>query len=666
MLAGQPPHLGGSAQQIIMKIITEQAPSVTTLRKSVPSNVADALQKALEKLPADRFASAKDFGDAITDARFTTGHASARAPGRRTIPGSRMTTLAGVSVVAFFSTFAGWLMRGATTHAATPLPIRFTTIIGRPGLDRPLLILSADGRRILQPVTDSSGTPRLGLRDLGSNTLTTIAGTERATVGAFSPNGEWVAFISDNKLRKVALQGGPVGTLFDSVTVDNAGIVWTPDGDIIFTVRTSGLWRVPAEGGSRVQITRVDSARREFAHWYPQLLPSGHVLIYTNHGKESRIEAVDLKTGRTTVLVEDAVFGRYSPTGHLLFARDAAVFAISFDPERLTVAGAAAPVQDGVAWERTNALAAYDIAPNGTFVYLRDSEWASDATVVWRDRTGRDTPAIETPNAYDEPRLSPDGRWIAITVAKPKLAILLYDNTRRVLTPLTRAPAAAFNALWMPDSKTIAYSYENPAYDLHLMSVDASTPDRVLHAKGTDMYLSSVSRDGRTILVTDSPGRTEILELTVDGSVKPKSLTEAGVEQRYGMYSPDGKRIAFTEIRDGRSDVYLRSAAGDGGRRLVSAGGGSQPRWTKGGREIVYLAGAEMMSATIDPATGEPGAPKFLFRAAIEPSAWSHSYDVTPDGERFLMVKRIERDGAQPLVVTLNWRPDFVGVGAKK
>jgi Tol biopolymer transport system component len=426
------------------------------------------------------------------------------------------------------------------------------------------------------------------------------------------------------------------------------------------------LWRLPASGRTPQQLTRLDTARNEFAHWSPQLLPDGRTVIYTNYATpvaRSRIEAYDLESRRTTVLAEGAVFGRYSPTGHLLYVRDAVLFAVAFDPASLETRGTAVPVQDDVAWSATDGRAAYAVSPNGTFAYLRDSEWSTDGTLVWRDRAGRDTPVIDNPGAFSEPRLSPDGRWIALTVNRPKRDLWLYDLERRVLTQLTRAPAYAFNAVWMADSRRIAYTFEDRVYQLHIVPIDASEPDRALLNSGFDKYASSISPDGRQMLVTEATHGDHLTVAPVDGSGPAKPMGESSLEQRAATFSPDGRWVAFTEYGEGRSDVYIRSVSGVGGRRLVSAGGGSQPRWTKGGREIVYLSRSDMMNVSVDPSTGAVGAPTTLFRSTdvARPNADGRTliYDVTAGGDRFLLVKRVERLASQPLVVVLNWRPNL-------
>jgi eukaryotic-like serine/threonine-protein kinase len=556
---------------------------------------------------------------------------------------------------------AGWLGHGWSRPSQEPLPIRFNTRLGTPGLDDAFISISRDGSRVVQAVSDSTGVTRLLVRDLTANTVTAVAGTEGGYGAEFSPDGNWLVYTDLRRLLKVSLGGGPPVVLVDEMTMDGGG-AWTPDGDIVFSGRNSGLWRVPSAGGAPVQLTQIDTARGEFAHWLPRVLPGGRAVLFSSYATpvaRARVEAYEFRTGRTTVLVEGALMGRYSPTGHLLFVRDGAVFAIGFDPRSLKTHGPAIPVQDGLLWSPTDGRAAYDISATGTFVFLRESEGLLDRTLAWRDRAGRDMPVIERPGPWAEPRLSPDGRRIVLTRLRPKEDLWLYETARRTLTQLTRAPGAAFNAVWMPDSRHIVYSSESPVYDLRRMPVDGSGGDTTLLASAFDKYVSSIAPDGRSMLVTEYSDAFRVLIAAIGDGAPPRRLIEAGLA-RLAVFSPDGRWIAYSEHDGPRPEIYVRSADGSGARRLVSTGGGVQPRWTKGGREIVYLSGGSLMSATVDPASGEIGEPKALFGINdldIDPYGRRHSYDVSPDGERFLVLRRVALPNALPLEVVVNWRP---------
>ena len=428
MLAGEPPHIGGSAQQIIMKIIAEPPPPVTTLRKSVPPNVAAAVAKALEKLPADRFTSAAEFSAAL-EGRVTSRKTGASTQSAAGDGKWRRIAIGAGSAAAFFALLAAiaWMGRGKPLANSDRVEIAMRMSSGMS--ERTRVTISPDGRRVLQSGLDSNGTYRLLVRELGSTAITTIPQTEDATDPIYSPDGQWIAFLSEGKLRKMPAAGGPSTVLADSV---NAGAHWAVDGWIAYTRSGAGLWRVRESGGPPERLTTLDTARHEFNHWYPQILPGGRAAIFnsfTTPFARSRIEAVEF-VRRADGPVEGAIFARYVESGHLLYARDGAIFAVPFDPKRLRLLGTAVPVVE-LTWTPTDGTAGFEVSPTGTLVYLKGSEWRVDRRLVWWDRSGNERPAVPEPGAYAEPRLSPDGRWIAITRLLPSWQIWLIDRNRQ-------------------------------------------------------------------------------------------------------------------------------------------------------------------------------------------------------------------------------------------
>jgi serine/threonine-protein kinase len=653
MLTGNPPHTGSSAQQIIMKIIAEPVRPVTELRKSVPPHVAFAVAGALEKLPADRFESAHAFAEALE------GRGPVRATVRLTAPaaGTRswrpVAIGAGVVALACLALAAWAFLRPSGKAGSAPVAFAFQS--GAAPSDLPEVAISPDGRRIVEAVTDSGGTVHLVLRNVGSTTLATIAGTDGAEYPEFSPDGGSIAFVAYGKLWKVPTAGGPPTLLADSAM---NGSSWGADGSIVYTRASAGLWRVSASGGRPARLTALDTARREFSHWYPQILPGGRAVLFNNFSTpitRSRIEALELATGRRTVLVEGAIYPRYVSGGHLLFVRDGAVFAVAFDPRKLKVLSPAVPVLDSVASVVTDGLAGFAVAGNGTLVYMDASQWRADRRVVWADRAGNETPAIAEVGQWAEPRFSPDGRWIAATRISTGRQVWLFDVNRRVASQLTHTQGVAFDAVWLPDSRSVIYSSETPMYDLHRARIDGTAADTVL-ADRFDKLASSVSPDGRTVAYSERshPGRLLFVPVA-GGKATPLGASES--DQRNGAFSPDGRWLAYDEVNaSGHSEVYVRALTGQAGRLQVSADGGSQPRWTRGGREIVYRKGDAVLSVSFDAATAEVGTPTLLFR---KPDAGrlggTVGYDVAPDGSRFLLVLPVERPGARATTVVLNW-----------
>jgi serine/threonine-protein kinase len=660
MLLGEPPHTGPTAQAIVAKVLTADPKPMREERKSIPQHVEDAVLTALQRLPADRFSSAAGFAAALNGDETGSGprkihSVSGTRPRLQTrafvfaIPALLLLAAAG---------FGGWMMHSVLRRAPSDRPVRMAFTLAQPAVDRPFLAISPDGRRVIQVAADSDGVKRIVMRELGSTDIKVIEGTEGAVDPEFSYDGEWISFNAEGTLRKVPVLGGPFVKVIDSASV--GGGAWTPDGQIVYTRDGNGLWIVPAAGGTTHQLTWLDTARKEFNHWYPQVLPAGNAMIYTSYTTpiaRARVEAYDFKTKKKKVLLEGGVHGKYA-NGHLLYALDGAIFAVPFDPIKLEVYGTPVPVESDVDWTATDGLGAYAISANGTLAYLKASEWNVDRRVVWVDRAGKEEPALPREGAFAEPRISPDGKWIAITVTTPRREIWLYEIGRSVLSRLSRTDNAAFNAVWAPDSRSIVYSHEDPVYDLHRIPIDGSASDVPVVASQKDKYACAISPDGKLLAYIENNVIDRIFIMSLDGTGKPRELSPNAIAQRGASFSPDGLWIAYEEVAHGRPNVFVTTAEGSGARRQISVDGGEQPRWTRGGRELVFRKGEALMAAPVNPATGDAGKPIQLFRKT-QPDRLgvgrTYTYDVTPDGNRFLLALPDYKPNTQPVIVVLNW-----------
>jgi serine/threonine-protein kinase len=667
MLAGDPPFLGSTAQAIVAKVITEKPPPLTAARDTVPAAVAAAVHQALAKLPADRFASAAEFAAALAGrmpAAVDSGTLSAtvamplrRSPaklGRAALPWG----LLALAVLGI----AGLLVRGRPNARPAGAPVRFS--IQLPATDRlqvgnPLPAFSPDGRRLAIPVT-VSGKEMIVLRDLGRAEAAPVRGTDEGTLPFFSPDGVWIGFTAEGKLKKVRVEGGSPIALAEASW---GGGSWAPDGTIVYTQSyKSGLWRVSAGGGTAQRLTTPDSAGGELAHWWPQILPDGRHVLFTNFStpiERAKIELLDLRTGERKVLVRGGVFGRYLTTGQLVYASGESMLAVPFDLRRLAVTGPAIPVLGDIAVLPSNGLAAFSVSERGDLAYVPVSAVNGETRPVWVARDGTERPLLTRPGQYSEPALSPDGRRIALTITGSggNRDVWVYEPARDLLTRITSGEAAEFGALWTSDGRRLIYSSERPVFDLFSRAADAGTPEAPVLVGGSDKYAGSLSPDGKLLAFSlSAPAASEIWLLPLDGTGKARPLLQSRFSTRRPAFSPDGRWLAYDSDESGRREVYLQSYPDLGRlRRQISTSGGDEPHWTRGGRELVYRSGDSVFAVGVQPASGETGRPVFLFAGSFPAAFAARNYDVAPDGQRFLMIEVPPESAPRRVDLVLNW-----------
>jgi serine/threonine-protein kinase len=667
MLAGQPPFTGTSAQSVIVKVLSEEPRPLSAHRKSIPRHVEAAVARALEKLPADRWQTTAELVDALRDATATTVALPARGAGRhwRTLPWVLSAVLALVSVWALAS-------RGARATAPDDAqPMRFFVELPRgtqPSFT-PIVRLSADGRQlfvsamvdrreeVLRHTFDRHGMQVI--QGAGQGELGT--GNSRPFV---SPDGRWVAYARQKRLWKVPVDGG---TAIDLAPAEWSGGSWGKNGKLVYTrAYNTGLWMVSEGGGDERMLTEPDAAQSELGHWWPQVLPDGEHVIFTSYRtpiERATIEALELRTGARKVLLTGGVNGFWVPTGHLLYAVGETIRAVRFDLDRLAVTGAPLPVVDGVAMNLTDGAAAFDVSENGTLAYLPVESYVTETNVVFVDRHGRESLALPNLDRYNHPRLSPDGERVSVDIrsANSMGDVWVFQIGRSGGTRLTAEGGRDFGAEWAPDGRELIFSHENPFFDLYRRTADASRPAEPLLTGGYDHYTGAVSADGELfVFVLSVPGGGEIWTVPLRGEPRPVRYFANGFNLGHPVLSPDGRWMAYDSDESGSGiDVFVQSFPDPERRRIkVSPAHGSEPMWTKGGKELVYRDGRDVIAVSIDPETGASGAPQVLFSGPFPDSAgWTRprSYDVTPDGERFLLTK-LAGEQAQPRVmVVLHW-----------
>ena len=642
MLAGDPPFIASSAQAVIMKIITDVPRPVSELRKNVPPNVAASLGKALEKLPADRFESAKAFSDALANPTFATT-TGVVAPIRRVsgVPHPFFWATAAVAALSLGG-FAWSMRRPAAARDVTRFSLAFPDSQQLTGESIFRLALSPDGRTLAFTGPGvSASTTRLWVRRLDQLRPSPLAGTDGAMNPSFSPDGKRIAFVSGTPraVRVVPVGGGPVVTLTDSA-VDRGGLSWSSDGYIYYdgSLPGDGLARVRETGGKPEQASMPDSATERF-HINPSALPNGRGVIFTvarSGGLQAfDVGVLDTRTLKHRVLVHGAV-GRYAASGHLVYVTaDGAMMAAPFDAGTLRVTGEAFPVAQNVA---VGALSRADVAisASGTLLYAAGNMVGGNEELVWVTRDGKATPIDSTFQHFfiGRVRLSPDGKQVAVSAGDTpggrSLWVKQLDHG-----PATRLQGDAGPQSWSPDSRILLAGTPG---GLVLARSDGSAPPTPLATGHSAPSFAEMSADGKWIVYVE---KDEVRAMRLGGDTTKLILVE-GPRLPSPELSPDGRWLVYSSQESGRDEVYVRPFPDTkSSKRQISIAGGVSPRWSRDGRELFFIdASRHMVAVPVTPGqTLVVGEPKQLFDASPY-NATVAPFDVARDG-RFLMIRPV-------------------------
>ena len=658
MLAGEPPHTGPTVQSVLARVVTDRPRPLRQLRDSVPPHVEAAVVKALAKVRADRFQTAAQFAEALA------------RPGAASAP-RRVDRLAARDV-------APWAIAGLTIGLALwvalrPRPERGARPVARftlalpPGAPLaefsagPTVALSPDGSRIVYVSSTTTGN-QLFSRKLDELEPVGLAGTQNARGPFFSPDGRWVAYFSGGKLYKLPLAGGGGGGGSSPVTVADVlglvlGATWGESDTIVFR-SDKGLMTVAAAGGEPRLLLQADSSRGE-SYLFPHYLPNAKALLLQIRSQGvDRLGALALATGRLTRFTQLGSNPRYVSSGHVVLAtRSGTLLALPFDPSRLAITGAAVPVADGVVVGPGGA-ARMGMSLDGAFAYVSAPAVLRELVMV--DRAGGARVLPGEPQGYAAPRLSPDGRRLAVEVDEPDLVnadVWVYDIARHSRTRLTFDQAGR-RPIWTPDGRHIVYSRGQIGdADLYWIPADGTAPAESLLVAPDDQWAGDVTPDGRTLLFRSGGGGPlrSIRVLPLGGGARtPESFLADQFDNHSPSLSPDGHWVAYASNESGRLEVYVRPFPGPGGRWQVSLDGGSEPLWAPSGRELFYRNGTRMMVAAIAPLpTFTVSARRQLFEGNYLSDPVYRTYDVTRDGRSFVLVRSPKPTG--DFVVVLNW-----------
>jgi tRNA A-37 threonylcarbamoyl transferase component Bud32 len=670
MLAGQPPHLGGSAQQIIMKIIAEQPQSVIALRKAVPPNVATALAKALEKLPADRFENAKAFGEALGNSSFALvgadRAADASAPRwqqRAIVP------LGAVAVLAIVAAVWGW-MRPAPTrpvaryHLGLPDSAPLSGAIARiasPG-DGSWIVYRSGA--LFEP------TSGLWIRDRDKLAARKVAGTQGAQSPFVSPNGETIAYYANNSLWTVPLSGGGSPVKISEGTFGENGGSWGPE-DVLYVdgPGPSPLQKVRATPGAVPEpFTHLDTAANETDHASPEVLPGGKGVIFVIRigGYETwEIAVADIKTGAHRRLTR-GVYARYAKSGHLLVVTPTGVLtAARFDERSMQMLGTPVSLGDMVGLRGFFRTADLLITDDGTLMYAPDDSWpgGNSGEPMWVERDGRAVPvAPGWTTAALFPALSPDGQQLALSIRDEigNLQLWVRNLERGTTTKLTHRFAINWRPSWLADSRSLMYLSTRTRLGEVLLRRLGADDDSLVLTRQAEISEAMTTADGQWIVYRQGANAvSDLYARRLTGDTTPVALATGEFLERTPEVSPNGRYLAYASNETSVSEVYLRPFPDASANKwLVSTTGGMNPLWSRDGNELFYRNGSgDLVAVEITAGTPPIGRQRVLFssRPYIFPPT-HRSYDVAGDG-RFLMVRLVnDADAASaPLVVVENF-----------
>jgi len=664
MLTGRQSHAGETVSDTIAFVLGRE-PDWNALPSGTPVGVRRILERCLQK---DLKRRLRDIGDAVIELEETVGGTGAASG-----PGSAASAVTGRA--GRRSRGWLWLLTGVVIGAAVTAMVlsgrnrvsetsggdvsRFELNPLLPVAERTdqYVDISPDGRRIAYVGVEDNN--KLCVRDLADETFRVLDGTDFANNPKFSPDGRWILFTGGGKLKKIAIDEEAPVILQE--TGEDVGNGWLPDGRITFTpTMTGGLFVLPSGGGRGTEVARPDTTDKQFGVWWPHVLPDGRRLLYTawrTRVSDTDIRVVDLETGETRLVLEGAARSVYTKSGHLLFTRGSDVMAARFDADAATVLGDAVPVLRNVNIRPANGDATYAVSHNGTLAYLEVPE--PRRRIVWIDMKGAVHPLMGEKMHFDNIELSGDARRIAAVVYEPDgVDIFVGEVARGVMTKVTFD--GGYNSIaWMADgSALLAGNLDRGPFELYVVPADGSSDKKLFYGEErSDLSVYDIATTGGDILFSRYAGDVNQQDLHVldpdARQVRPVAQTPG--DESYGIFSPDGKWVAYASERGKTSDVFVQTVAPGGGRHQVSVGGGARPQWSADGRYIYFLNAGTMFVVEVTHSPQFSIGPQRALFSNNDLGGELLDFVLHPDGDRFVAALSDGEVNMQPIKVVLNW-----------
>jgi serine/threonine-protein kinase len=657
MVTGRKAFEGKSQASLITAIMSSEPPALSAHQPLAPLALDRIVETCLAKDPDDRWQHVSDVKRQLEWLLERNGLADLHPAGpystRRLAPWG---IAALMSAVAALSLWSQLRRTGPATDFVTRLVVTLPEDRRLTGAAQSFAVpiaLSPDGRRLVYSAVRDQR-PQLYIRDMDRFDEEPIPGTEGATSPFFSPDGAWVGFFANGRLQKVPLAGGAPVNICEIPAYRGTGIDWGANDKIVFTSSAlgSGLFHVPAAGGRPERLTTPDPERGEYGHAWPQFLPDGQSILFALWGGESWGAAIlSLETRKWQTILPGVARVRFLPTGHLIYGvyGSSGLQAVPFDLARLGVDGSPIPVLDGVDFIPRSGRASYAVSRTGSLVYVPARP--VERSLVWVDRQGKASPITEERGSYEFPRLSPDGRRVALQLGGDTWIHDLERGTR------TRHTVEGGNLVpvWTPDGSRVAFaSIRGGPWNLYWKPADGGGEAELLLPSKRCQFPMSWSPDGQVLAFQEYTSETaeDIWMLDQDGEAQPFVVTR--FREQTPRFSRDGRFVAYVSNESGRHEVYVQPYPATGKRWTVSTNGGTEPLWSPDGRTLFYRQGDRVMAVALETsAEFLAGKPRQLFEEPFEADIYPN-YDISPDGNRFVMVRR---DSSPPreIHVVLNW-----------
>ena len=669
MATGRKAFEGKSPAAITAAILTANPPPVSAIRPLAPPPLDRLVKACLAKNPEERWQTAHDVRLQIAgliEGGVSEGKALPTAPRHRA---ERLGW--GAAVVLLGGLLAFLLLRPSAT---APGVVRFTipppdgcsfNFIGR---DAGPLAVSPDGSRVAFVATTPAGRKLLFLRRLDALSAQALSGTDGASYPFWSPDGAFIGFFADGRLKKIPSAGGVAQSLCDAPMA--RGGTWNREGVILFAPGPyDSLSRVSAAGRTPVAVTKLDETRQEGTHRWPVFLPDGRHFLFLARSSVARRDNPEnalwvgsLESGALKMLRRANSSVAYTLPGYVLLVKEGILVAAPFDAKSLEFTGEDRPVASNVQNYLNTSSAVFSVG-GGTVAYQAGASSAV-SQLAWYDRSGKAAGVVGPPDDYEDPVLSPDGRRAAamrINRDTGGSSIWVVESPQGVFRQLTFAGSFQHTPIWSPDGGTIAYESDiGRASEFHRITASGVGADELVLKSGELAWPTDWSPDGKLLAFQSLNPRTKwdlwVLPLAGDRNATPFLRSEAN--ETGGRFSPDGRWMAYASDETGRDEVYVVPFPGPGGKWQVSSEGGAQPRWERDGKELFFLArDRKLMSVEIaQGATLGGSAPRPLFETRSRYTGTA--YDVSPGGRTFL-INTLAEGSSTPITVVLNWKSEL-------